>query len=47
MLIRRNIIINNNIDINKEFIIANITKTVNTEFYRAYHTNDSYASCAF
>ena len=38
----RNIIINNNIDINKEFIIANITKTVNTEFYRAYHTLSLY-----
>lgn len=37
-----NIIINNNIDINKEFIIANITKTVNTEFYRAYHTLSLY-----
>lgn len=38
----RNIIINNDIDINKEFIIANITKTVNTEFYRAYHTLSLY-----
>ena len=38
----RNIIINNNIDINKEFIIANITKTVNTEFYRTYHTLSLY-----
>ena len=38
----RNIIINNNIDVNKEFIIANITKTVNTEFYRAYHTLSLY-----
>ena len=38
----RNIIINNNIDINKEFIITNITKTVNTEFYRAYHTLSLY-----
>lgn len=38
----RNIIINNNIDINKEFIIANITKTINTEFYRAYHTLSLY-----
>ena len=38
----RNIIINNNIDINKEFITANITKTVNTEFYRAYHTLSLY-----
>lgn len=38
----RNIIINNNIDINKEFIIANITKTVNTEFYRVYHTLSLY-----
>ena len=38
----RNIIINNNIDINKEFIIANITKTVNTEFYRAYHNLSLY-----
>lgn len=38
----RNIIINNNIDINREFIIANITKTVNTEFYRAYHTLSLY-----
>lgn len=38
----RNIIINNNIDINKEFIIANITKTVNTEFCRAYHTLSLY-----
>ena len=38
----RNIIINNNIDINKEFIIANITKTVNTEFYRAYHALSLY-----
>lgn len=33
----RNIIINNNIDINKEYVVASITKTVNTEFYRAYH----------
>lgn len=38
----RNIIINNNIDINKELIIANVTKTVNTEFYRAYHTLSLY-----
>ena len=38
----RNIIINNDIYINKEFIIANITKTVNTEFYRAYHTLSLY-----
>ena len=38
----RNIIINNNIGINKELIIANITKTVNTEFYRAYHTLSLY-----
>lgn len=38
----RNIIINNNIDINKEFIITNITKTINTEFYRAYHTLSLY-----
>lgn len=33
----RNIIINNNIDVNKEFVVASITKTVNTEFYRAYN----------
>lgn len=38
----RNIIINNNIDINKEYVVANIIKTVNTEFYRAYHTLSLY-----
>lgn len=38
----RNIIINNNIDINKEYVVASITKTVNTEFYRAYHTLSLY-----
>lgn len=38
----RNIIINNNIDINKEYVVASITKIVNTEFYRAYHTLSLY-----
>lgn len=38
----RNIIINNNIDINKEYVVASITKTVNTEFYRVYHTLSLY-----
>lgn len=38
----RNIIINNNIDINKEYVVMSITKTVNTEFYRAYHTLSLY-----
>jgi hypothetical protein len=38
----RNIIINNNIDVNKEFVVASITKTVNTEFYRAYHNLSLY-----
>ncbi len=38
----RNIIINNNIDVNKEFVVASITKTVNTEFYRAYNTLSLY-----
>lgn len=38
----RNIIINNNIDINKEYVVASITKTVNTEFYRTYHTLSLY-----
>lgn len=38
----RNIIMNNNIDINKEYIVASITKTVNTEFYRVYHTLSLY-----
>lgn len=38
----RNIIINNNIDINKEYVVVSITKTVNTEFYRVYHTLSLY-----
>lgn len=38
----RNIIINNNIDINKEYVVASITKTVNTEFYRVFHTLSLY-----
>lgn len=38
----RNIIINNNIDVNREFVVASITETVNTEFYRAYHTLSLY-----
>ena len=38
----RNIIINNNIDVNREFVVASITKTVNTEFYRAYNTLSLY-----
>jgi hypothetical protein len=38
----RNIIINNNIDINKEYVVASIAKTINTEFYRAYHTLSLY-----
>lgn len=38
----RNIIINNNIDINKNLVVANIKQTINTEYYKVYHNLSQY-----
>ena len=33
----RNIIINNNIDLNKNLVVTNIKQTINAEYYKVYH----------
>lgn len=38
----RSIIINNNIDLNKNLVIANIKQTINAEYYKVYHNLSQY-----
>lgn len=38
----RNIIINNNIDLNKNLVVANIKQTINAEYYKVYHNLSQY-----
>lgn len=38
----RNIIINNNIDLNKNLVVANIRQTINAEYYKVYHNLSQY-----
>lgn len=38
----RNIIINNNIDLNKNLVVINIKQTINAEYYKVYHNLSQY-----
>lgn len=38
----RSIIINNNIDLNKSLVVANIKQTINAEYYKIYHNLSQY-----
>ena len=38
----RNIIINNNIGLNKNLVVANIKQTINAEYYKVYHNLSQY-----